>query len=185
MTTYAPGSQVKSADLNQWQTELFGVREIWVPAARGLFFAGTTPADQSSYFSRAGSASAWASLTTGGQVDIMFGFDAMRVGDRLLSVTVYGRAGDAAGETLSGALQYLSSTGVVTGFGGGIKNSALANGNTSIGWTTADTDFTPTGFTFLTGRAHQLDIILPQTSVAAEVKIYGVKYTFDRPNPVP
>lgn len=187
MTVYAPDSQVKSADLNQWQTELFGTHEVWVPASRGMFFCDPTDpiTDASAYFGRPGWASAWGSLAGGGFYDVLFGFEKMRVGDQLLSVTVHGRAGNAAGEVLQAQLQYISSAGVVTAFGGADKVSGQANGNTSIGWTVADTDFTPDGFTFLTGRGHQLDVIVPPTSADGEVRIYGVAYTFNRPNPVP
>lgn len=184
MTVYAPGSQVKSADLNQWQTELYGTHEIWVPASDGLFIAETPGLDPADYFSQAGAPSAWGSRTTGGFFDLYFRFNRMRVGDRLLSVTVHGRDGGVAGEEIQAELQYISATGAITAVSTN-KTSALVGGNTSIGWTVADTDFTPDGFTFLAGRAHQLDIVMPQTSADAEARIYAVSYTFNRPNPVP
>jgi len=186
MTVYAPGSQVKSADLNQWQTELYGVREIWVPACRALFLADAPPLDPSELFSQAGWASAWGSSAAGptAYYSLFFGFDAMRVGDRLLSATIYGRAG-GVGEGLEvAALQYIDSSGVATGFSTS-KDSATPNGNVSIAWTVADTGLSPSGFLFQTGRAHQISVVVPPTSVAGEARVYGVKYTFDRPNPVP
>jgi hypothetical protein len=157
-------------------------RELWIHAVEGVCGGGSDPADGLGYY--VADEYYWASKSTGGEKRVQFRIP-LGAGDRIRSLTVYGRAGNAAGEELEAVINRTGSAGFATDGEqvGPTKTSAAADGDTSIAWTTADTDFTPDGHEIDTGFAYLLDVRLPQTSGADEVKIYAIKIVWDRALP--
>ncbi len=154
------------------------IRELWVPAMAA--WGGPNDVAGAAYVSATGSAlGAWQSITTGGEKRLTFPFP-LPSGDRLLTVTLFGFAGNAVGEEIQGKIFEVS------GLGGNTqvsttKISAASGIPANVGWTTSDTDFTPNGYTLLANRMYGLWARLPQTSTAGELLIFGVKITYDHP----
>lgn len=144
------------------------VRDIWYPSGAGSVLVGT--GNYNGAF--------WSSLTTGGGYVVVTPLTGLRVGDRLKTVTVYGKEGNAAGETYSAVIRRVFPT--TNDTIGGTKTSGVTNGNTSIGWTVADTDFTPNGHT-IGSNGYQLEVTVAQTSALTEVLYRCAQVTFDRP----
>lgn len=176
MTVYAPGSQILSADLNKWQTTLYGDHEDWIHVLPGMLNAP----DPSLHWAVVGGPGL-ESRTAGGNVAAYVPMR-RKVGERIKSITVYGRAGDAAGELLTCSLYTVATDGSQAAIGV-TKQSGQANGNTSVGWTTADAGLSPDGLLIETGKFYGIEVVLPQTSSAAEVRVYGVLIGYDRPEP--
>lgn len=125
--------------------------------------------------------SAWLSNTSG-DTNVAWPIR-LPVGSRIKSITVYGRSGNAAGETIHGLLFTQTPSGHTTASQiSTTKESGTADGNDdTVAWTTADTDFTPDGYTIQAGDSLFLLTILGQTSAGSEVAVYGVKVEYDRP----
>ena len=115
---------------------------------------------------------AWESHTTGGNQNLV-GRIPLHPGARITAVTVYGKCGNSAGEEISALLAKVDTTLTTTQIST-TKTSGHIGANTNIGWTTADTDLTPNGYT-LDDNPHLVQVVLPQTSANAEAQLYSVK----------
>ncbi len=171
--TYVPGMQIASQDLNDLQDMIIagkhGSREFWLSGADGQRQTSTA-----GYID-----GIWVSATSGGSYDVDFPLP-LHVGSRILSITVFGLEGNIAGETYAAQVRYRATTGAVTQVGV-TKTSGVTGVQTSIGWTVADTGFTPSGFSILTNRAHHVRVTIAQTSVSSEVSFHGMKVVYDYP----
>lgn len=177
-TTYAPGSEVKSADLNAIQDEIIAIHEdtrelpISVHGGQSIDDVTGTPVPM-----LPGNSSLVSSTTTARR---WRGDIRLPVGARLLAVTVYGNPGsDAVAEAFTAKIWRTHHDGTARTQLSTTKTST-GTAATSIGWTTADTDFTPSGFTLVTGEAYYIEVDLPVSSSAAEIEFYSVKIEYDR-----
>lgn len=160
----------EAAQLQGDSTNGYRLGEKWISAVDGYLTDGGTNVR---VMDRSGAVS---STTESRVLLVDLGVHA---GDRIRSITIYGREGNLAGETYSAKIwrETTSSEAQIST----TKTSGVTNAFTSIGWTTADTDLTPNGYTVATGGALMLEIIIAQTSAAAEVRIQTIKVECDRP----
>lgn len=96
-------------------------------------------------------------------------------GSRIVAVTLYGREGPTNGDGYSGAL---GKTNHATGANTQIsttKSSGHTDANTNRGWTTADTDLTPSGYV-VTDDPHFIQLTLTNVNAPddGKSKIYAV-----------
>ena len=108
--------------------------------------------------------SQWESATTGGDQFVYFTIP-LRVGETLTTLTMYGREGNAAGEVYAGRIFEVSTVGVATAKST-TKTSGFTGVDTTLVWTTGDTDFP---LTAVANKFYMLEVRLAQTSVAKEV----------------
>jgi hypothetical protein len=101
------------------------------------------------------------------------------VGSRLKEVSVFGFAGNAAGEELEAKIRR-AAVGSSEETVSTTKTSAASGGAVSLTWDTTDTDFTPDGHV-MTAAGYGCVIRIPPTSSAAELIITLVKVTYDHP----
>jgi hypothetical protein len=174
----AAGTQIRSADDNGTWNALVALhaersglsQSLWLQPQRTVWLEGrqldaNTTNDGVKFASK---------ITSFG--DVAYYVD-LPVGTRIISITVFGRDGNSAGvETLSATFVKTDTAGTTTNAGGSSQkvSSGNHNGDTSIGWTTADTGFSPSGYV-MTDAPHHVLVELAQTSAAAEVKVYCVK----------
>ena len=175
-TTYAAGSQVKSADLNDVQDKIIdayvdgphGDRILLLPAAAGQ---GTVIATGHIYAGIDGvTSSSWAQGGSGDYVECPI---PLRIGDRIKSVRAFVRDTTAA-HTLSLKVRKSTNTN---------NNSQLGSTATSAGNGADQTlEVASLTETLATGElVHAL--IRNDDGTTTTHKIYGVEVTYDRPAP--
>jgi hypothetical protein len=112
-----------------------------------------------------------------------FPLDMLREGDRILEIVVYGREGNAGGETYTGRLYSVSfADSTKTGIGNA-QTSGTTNANTSLQWDTGDTGFSPDGYLIPADTPLVFSGEMNSTSADSEVHIHGLEITYDRPRP--
>jgi hypothetical protein len=136
-----------------------------------LVGSDATPNSSSATITRLGGV--WRSVTSGGAQSVLFPIR-FPAGTRITSITVYGIAGNTAGETFAATFLEVDAYGSVVNTISSTKTSGTTGGQESIGWTTADTEFTPSGYV-MTSNPHYVEVALAQTSVAAEVQVSAIK----------
>lgn len=153
---------------------------IWLPASKAavtnaLTFDGTgirhiiTP-----------SASRIESLNAGA-IYYEWPLDMLREGDRILSITLYGDEGNAAGETYDGRLYSVAEAdGTKTGITA-LKTSGVTGNNTTLAWSTADSGLSPSGYTVPADTPLVFGGELKISSSDGEIDVVMLKITYDRP----
>ena len=115
--------------------------------------------------------------------DATFNFDipltpVLLPGDVITEITVYGAEGNAGGEVYTAKVVSVATTGGPTQIST-TKTSGTTGAETSIGWTTSDTDFTPDGYT-VGNNFLVLACSVASASGTDEVRLYGAKVVITR-----
>jgi hypothetical protein len=121
---------------------------------------------------------AWQSNSSGGEKRLTFPLP-LHAGDRLLTVTCYGYSGNDAGEELQAKIfrDDLQGTDAQVST---TKTSPSGYAWRTIGWTTADTDFSPNGHTMV-DECYGVWMRLAQSNAGGEILITGIRVTYDHP----
>lgn len=114
----------------------------------------------------------WQSVTSGGEQFVTFRVP-LPSGARIVAITVYGVEGNAGGEVFRAFFEELTENGSASQIST-TKTSGTSGGAASIGWTTADADFSPDGYV-MTDLPHRIRVGIAQTSGAAEVRVSSIK----------
>jgi hypothetical protein len=162
--------------INQLYSGVHGLRVKWLSPG----VASETHLNDSTGYANAvaGGLMSFQSRTSGGTRYMTWDFG-LDMGARLKTVDVYAYVGNAAGEELQGKIFSQTLAGSNTQIST-TKTSTASGALNAIGWSTADTDFTPSGFT-LADLMYGLWIRMPQTSGAGEFLLFGARITYDHP----
>jgi len=177
----AVGTQIKSADDNATWASLVALHALLTDQAQstwpGVSLVGPrwllgSDAVQDTTGTLVLADVTWQSVTSGGEQFLTFTVP-LPAGTRITAITVYGVEGNAGGEVYRAFFEELSTGGSPSQIST-TKTSGTTGGGSSIGWTTADTDFTPNGYT-MTDLPHRIRVGIAQTSGAAEVRVSAIK----------
>lgn len=177
-TTYAPGSQVKSADLNALQDEIIegghGDKILLIPATDFM----VNPAAAAANYNAAASANhGWTSDNTNGQT--VEAAIRLHVGDRISSLRVYLREANLAGEEIE--VRVWESNPLTTAAPtqrGPTKTSGVTGAEASQTFATPNADFP---LTLVDERHYVISVTLPVTSADNEAIVLGARIVYDRP----
>jgi len=157
MTVYAPGSQVLSADLNAWQTRMYGTRTKQIHALAGA------PADLGDDWDPNGANYAQGSSASGWVVPIP-----MEAGDRILEVRCYIQ--DNLGVAITATLRAITHVGAGSTIGSAATSAAGGTDQTlTIGPVTESVDGTETYIVRFTPAG------------GAQCRVYAIEVDYDHP----
>ncbi len=154
-----------------------GSQVAWLPASMARVVNNT------SGLTTAGAAVGAASRiqsTNGFATGYEFPLHFLREGDRITAITLYGREGNAGGETYTGVLESVNPTTSATTSITATKTSGTTNADTNLAWTTADSGLSTDGYVVPANTPLIFRGVMAATSSDNEVHVHMLKLTYDK-----